>query len=54
MFKAGFPDLRFDAEDVLSSGDKVVARSLVTGIHQDVFMGIPATGKSIAIADFAI
>ena len=47
MYTAAFPDLRFDAEDVLASGDKVVARVRVTGTHQGEFMGMPATGKSI-------
>ena len=28
MYLAAFPDLRMDAEDVLASGDKVVARGL--------------------------
>jgi steroid delta-isomerase-like uncharacterized protein len=46
-FLIGFPDTRFDAEDVLSSGDKVVARVQVTGTHSGTYMGIPATGKSI-------
>lgn len=47
MYTAAFPDLRFEAEDVLASGDKVVARVRVTGTHQGEFMGMPATGKSI-------
>jgi steroid delta-isomerase-like uncharacterized protein len=50
MYMAAFPDLRFTAEDVLPSGDKVVARARVTGTHQGEFMGIPATGKSIDVA----
>ena len=49
MMKAGFPDLRFDAEDVLQSGDKAVARVRVTGTNKGDFMGIPASGKSIDI-----
>lgn len=49
MFKAAFPDLRFEAQDILVSGDKVVARFLATGTHHGEFMGIPATGKSVAI-----
>ncbi len=49
MMKAGFPDLRFDAEDVLESGDKAVARARVTGTNKGDFMGIPASGKSIDI-----
>jgi steroid delta-isomerase-like uncharacterized protein len=44
-----FPDLRMDPEDVLSSGDKVVARVRVTGTQQGEFMGMPATGRSIDV-----
>jgi len=47
MMIAAFPDLRFDAEDILTSGDKVVARSRVSGTNKGEFMGMPATGKSI-------
>jgi len=49
MYIAAFPDLRMDAEDVLTSGDKVVARSRATGTHQGEFMGIPATGKAVDV-----
>ncbi len=45
----GFPDLRFDAEDILASGDKVVARVRVSETHEGAFMGMPATGKSISV-----
>jgi steroid delta-isomerase-like uncharacterized protein len=49
MFVAGFPDLRFDPEDILRSGDKVVARVRVTGTNKGDFMGMPATGKSVNV-----
>jgi steroid delta-isomerase-like uncharacterized protein len=49
MFRTGFPDMRWTAEDVLPSGDKVVARVRVTGTHQGEFMGIPPTGRSIDV-----
>ena len=49
MYLAAFPDLHFDAKDVLVSGDKVVARARATGTHQGEFMGIPATGKSVDV-----
>jgi steroid delta-isomerase-like uncharacterized protein len=49
MYRAAFPDLRMDPEDVLASGDKVVARVRATGTHQGEFMGMPATGKSIDV-----
>ena len=46
MYRTAFPDLRMEAEDVLVSGDKVVARVRVTGTHQGEFAGMPATGRS--------
>jgi len=46
---AAFPDLRFDIEDVLESGDKVVARARVTGDHKGNFFGVPASGKRIDV-----
>jgi steroid delta-isomerase-like uncharacterized protein len=49
MYRAAFPDLRMEAEDVLASADKVVARVHATGTHQGEFMGIPATGKSVDV-----
>lgn len=49
MYLAAFPDLRMDAQDVLASGDKVVARVRVTGTHKGDFMGMPATGKGIDV-----
>ena len=49
MYLAAFPDLRMEAEDVLVSGDKVVARTRATGTHQGEFMGMPATGRSIDV-----
>jgi steroid delta-isomerase-like uncharacterized protein len=49
MLLAAFPDIRMDVQDVVASGDKVVARVRVTGTHKGPFMGMPATGKSAAM-----
>ena len=49
MYRAAFPDLRMEAEDILSSGDKVVARVRATGTHQGDFMGMPPTGKNVDV-----
>ena len=49
MYRAAFPDLRMEAQDVLVSGDKVVARVRGTGTHQGQFMGMPATGKTVDV-----
>ncbi len=49
MYRAAFPDLRMQADDVLVDGDKVVARVRATGTHQGEFMGLPPTGKSVDV-----
>ena len=49
MYRAAFPDLRMEAQDVLVSGDKVVARVRGTGTHDGEFMGMPATGRSVDV-----
>lgn len=49
LLLGAFPDMRMDVEDVIASGDKAVARVLVTGTNQGDFMVMPATGKSVAM-----
>ncbi len=50
MYRASFPDLRFDVEEILPSGDKVVGRIRATGTHTgEAFMGLPASGKSVNV-----
>ena len=49
MYRAAFPDLRMEVQDVLVSGDKAVARVRATGTHQGEFLGMPATGKSLDV-----
>ena len=49
MYTAAFPDLRFEAQDVLPSGDKVVGRFRATGTHTGEFMGMPPTDKSVDV-----
>ena len=49
MYRAAFPDLRMVPEDVVASGDKVVARVRATGTHDGELMGMPATGKSVDV-----
>jgi predicted ester cyclase len=41
--------MRMDVEDVIASGDKAVARVLITGTHKGPFMGLPATGKTVVV-----
>jgi predicted ester cyclase len=49
MYRAGFPDLRFEPEQFFVDGDRVAVYFRVTGTQSGEFMGIPPTGKSIDI-----
>jgi steroid delta-isomerase-like uncharacterized protein len=49
MYRAAFPDLRMEVQDMFASGDKVVARVRGIGTHEGEFMGMPATGKSVDV-----
>lgn len=49
-FLAGFPDLTHRIEAILAEGDRVGCRLIVRGTHQQEFMGIPPTNKSIEVA----
>ena len=46
---AAFPDLHWELEDLLVEGDRVATRSVWTGTHRGEFMGVPATGRSVAV-----
>lgn len=46
--RSAFADLRFEVQEVMSSGDIVVVRTLMSGTQQGEFMGIPPKGKTIA------
>ena len=49
MYRAAFPDLRMDPEDVLTSGDKVVARVRATGTNTGEFMGMAPSGRNVDV-----
>ncbi len=49
MYMAAFPDLRMVPEDVIASGDKVVARVRATGTHKGPFMGLAPTGRRVDV-----
>jgi steroid delta-isomerase-like uncharacterized protein len=48
-FKATFPDIGEDLQDIVASGDAVATRWVVTGSQQQEFMGIAATGQPIRV-----
>lgn len=49
-----FPDLHIAVEDLISEGDKVVARHTVTGTHQGEYLGLPPTGTSVTYNEIFI
>ncbi len=49
-----FPDLRFSVDDIVAEGDMVVTRLTVHGTHQGELLGIPPTGKQVAISAIEI
>jgi steroid delta-isomerase-like uncharacterized protein len=48
-FKAIFPGLEEDLQDIIASGDTVATRWVLTGSQQQEFMGIPASGQTIRV-----
>jgi steroid delta-isomerase-like uncharacterized protein len=48
-FKASFPDLVEDLQDIIANGDTVATRWVVTGSQQQELMGIPASGQTIRV-----
>ena len=50
LFRAAFPDQQWLIEDLIAEGDRVVARSTMTGTHTGDFFGIPASGKSVRMS----
>jgi steroid delta-isomerase-like uncharacterized protein len=48
-FRAAFPDLEYDLQDIIASGDTVATRWVVAGSPQQEFMGIPASGQTIRV-----
>ena len=49
MYMQAFPDLRFEVQDMLASGDKVVARFRASGTQDGDFMGMPASGRHVDV-----
>lgn len=48
-YRLGFPDLRFDVQDLVTEDDRVAARLRLRGTHRGTWRGIPATGRSVDI-----
>jgi nogalonic acid methyl ester cyclase / aklanonic acid methyl ester cyclase len=47
-------DLHFEEQELVAAGDKVVVRTVMSGKHTGEFMGIPPTGKRLAVQQLHI
>jgi len=50
--RTGFPDIVFAIQEQITEGDKVASRFEWTGTHSGEFLGIPATGRQVAVWGF--
>lgn len=53
-FVTAFPDLRIDVHEILTDGDKTVARFTATGTHGGALLGLAPTGKPMRVDGIAI
>ena len=45
-----FPDLRLQIDELVAAGDCVAARWTLRGTHRGAFLGLPPTGRQVAVA----
>jgi len=48
LLDQAFSDQRWQIEDVVAEGDKVVLRCTHSGVHTGAYFGVPATGRTFA------
>jgi steroid delta-isomerase-like uncharacterized protein len=48
-YRAAFPDMRMDVEEIIASGDRTVARVTVSGTHDGEFLGMPPSGRRVDV-----
>ena len=49
MMRSGFPDVQWTLEEAITEGDNVAARFTMRGTHKGNFLGVPPTGRKIAV-----
>ena len=54
MLRGAFPDLRYDIEDLVAEGDRVVQRVTGNGTMHGPLFGLPATGRSASWSEIHI
>jgi steroid delta-isomerase-like uncharacterized protein len=54
MIRSVAPDARYEVDDLVAEGDRVVVRWRMLGTHKGEFRGIAATGRAIVLNGIAI
>jgi steroid delta-isomerase-like uncharacterized protein len=49
-----FPDYRWELHRLVVDAPWIAARLTDTGTHREAFHGVPATGRSVAVPEFAL
>jgi predicted ester cyclase len=49
-----FPDARVTAQEMIEQDNILAVRHLTTGTQQKSFLGVPATGKSVALPGISV
>ena len=50
LFRRVFPDLQWRIEEMVAEGDRVVARTTMSGTQQGEFFGIPPAGRRVTMS----
>jgi steroid delta-isomerase-like uncharacterized protein len=54
MFRDAFPDVTVEIDELVADGDRVAAATTFTGTHTGELMGMPPTGRSVAVTGIDI
>ncbi len=48
-FHAAFPDAHITVDELIAEGDQIAACVTMRGTHHGAFLGVPPTGKTVAV-----
>jgi steroid delta-isomerase-like uncharacterized protein len=54
IFRSACPDLKYAINDMIAEGDKVAVRWTAKGTHRGELLGMPPTGKGVAVTGIDI
>jgi steroid delta-isomerase-like uncharacterized protein len=48
--RTAFPDITLTLEEIFAEGDRIAFRSTIRGTHQNIFQGIPSSGRQVTVS----